>query len=97
MAINVAVEIFAFGKNDYSPGGADPGPYQNHKSRPGHHPESFRGYNTHARSARRVLEKFVQRIYSFDDWPGRNRNDYGIKQRFNGKFPTLFAREITSG
>jgi len=49
------------------------------------------------RSTPSALKKFVQRIGDDEDRPGRNRNDDDKKQRFNGKFPTLFAREITSG
>jgi hypothetical protein len=48
-------------------------------------------------STRRALEKFVQCIYSGNDGPGRDRQKYGEKQSFNGKFPTLFPCEITSG
>jgi len=53
------------------------------------------GYRT--RSTRRALEKFVQRIYSSDDAPSRDRQGDDEKQSFNRKFPTLFARKITSG
>ena len=53
------------------------------------------GYST--RSTRRALEKLVQRIDGSEDRPGRNRGDDGKEQRLNGKFPILFAREITSG
>jgi len=53
------------------------------------------GYST--RSTHRALEKLVQRIGGGEDRPGRNRGDDGKEQRLNGKFPTLFAREITSG
>jgi hypothetical protein len=55
------------------------------------------GYAVQARSTRRALEKFVQRTGDSEDRPGRNRGDDGKEQRLNGKFPTLFAREITSG
>jgi len=49
------------------------------------------------RSTCRALEKLVQRIDGSEDRPGRNRGDDGKEQRLNGKFPILFAREITSG
>jgi len=39
----------------------------------------------------------VERIYSSDDGPSRDRQEDDEKQSFNRKFPTLFAREITSG
>jgi len=41
-----------------------------HKFRAPNYPKSFRGYDVHETSTRRALEKFVQRIYSDDDWPG---------------------------
>ncbi len=49
------------------------------------------------RSTYRALEKLVQRLGGGEDRPGRNRGDDGKEQRLNSKFPTLFAREITSG
>jgi len=73
-------------------GVADPGPSLDFKTPAG---ITDAGYST--RSTRRALEKFVQRIYSSDDGPGRDRGDDGKEQRLNGKFPTLFARKITSG
>jgi hypothetical protein len=54
-------------------------------------------YAVQARSTHRALEKFVQRTGGGEDRPGRNRGDDSKEQRLNGKFPTLFAREITSG
>src|SRR6266536_1200487 len=82
-------------------GVADPGPYQN--------PKPWRRYRCplqHAavsakrslpRSTCRALKKLVQRIDGSEDRPGGNRGDDGKEQCLNGKFPTLFARKITSG
>ncbi len=47
-----------------------------------------------ARLFSRVLEKLVQRVRSCEDRQSRNRHNDGEKQRFDYKFPTLFAREI---
>jgi hypothetical protein len=47
--------------------------------------------------SRGAMEKFAQRIGGDEDWPGRNRDNDGKEKRFNGEFPTLFTREITSG
>jgi hypothetical protein len=46
---------------------------------------------------RHALEKLVQRIGDGENWPGWDSHYYGKKQRFDGKFQTPFAREITSG
>ena len=73
-------------------GVADPGPSLDFKTPAG---ITDAGYST--RSTRRALEKLVQRIDSSEDRPGRNRGDDRKEQRLNGKFPTLFARKITSG
>ena len=73
-------------------GVADPGPSLDFKTPAG---ITDTGYST--RSTRRALEKLVQRIDGSEDRPGRNRGDDGKEQRLNGKFPTLFTREITSG
>jgi hypothetical protein len=66
---------------------------------PGHPPHlqpfSIQGFSGFL--SRGAMEKFAQRIGGDEDWPSRNRDDDGKEQRFNGKFPTLFAREITSG
>ena len=45
-------------------------------------------------SACGALQKLVQRICGCEDRPSRNRYDDGEKQRFDYKFPTLFARKI---
>jgi hypothetical protein len=45
-------------------------------------------------SACGALQKLVQRIRGCEDRPSRNRHDDGEKQRFDYKFPILFAREI---
>ena len=71
-------------------GVADPGPSLDFKTPAG---ITDTGYST--RSTRRALEKLVQRIYSRDDGPSRDRQGDDEKQSFNRKFPTLFAREIT--
>ena len=46
-------------------------------------------------SAPSALEKLVQCIGGSEDRPRGNSYDDGKEQRFDGKFPTLFAREIT--
>jgi len=73
-------------------GVADPGPSLDFKTPAG---ITDAGYST--RSTRRALKKLVQRIDRSEDRPGRNRGDDGKEQCLNGKFPTLFARKITSG
>ena len=73
-------------------GVADPGPSLDFKTPAG---ITDAGYST--RSTCRALEKLVQRIDGSEDRPGRNRGDDGKEQCLSGKFPTLFARKITSG
>jgi hypothetical protein len=46
------------------------------------------------RSACAALQKLVQRVRGCEDWPSGNRRYDGEKQRFDYKFPTLFAGEI---
>ncbi len=54
----------------------------------------YRAKSLSMRSACAALQKLVQRIRGCEDRPSRKRHDDGEKQRFDYKFPTLFAREI---